>query len=131
MEFGIPAALLYIGGLMSIFIKALIRRKSVDNATLVCLTASLGYIGSAFFGNRMIFILPFFFIFLGLANSTEPPYEKLALQKEAEEAKKAETKEESAEQPEPEEQPERAEQTETPAPAGEDATEAEEEVQNV
>jgi O-antigen ligase len=131
VEYGIPAALLYIGGLMSIFIKALIKRKSVDNATLVCLTASLGYIASAFFGNRMIFILPFFFIFLGLANNTEPPYEKLALQKEAEEAKKAETKEESAEKPEPEEQPERAEQTETPAPAGEDATEAEEEVQNV
>lgn len=82
VEYGIPAALLYIAGLMSVFIKALIRRKSVDNATLVCLTASLGYIASAFFGNRMIFILPFFFIFLGLANNTEPPYKKLPLQKE-------------------------------------------------
>ena len=82
VEYGIPAALLYIAGLISIFIKSLIRRKSVDNATLVCLTASLGYIGSAFFGNRMIFILPFFFIFLGLANNTEPPYEKLSLEKE-------------------------------------------------
>ena len=82
VEYGIPAALLYIGGLISIFIKALIRRKSVDNATLVCLVASFGYIGSAFFGNRMIFILPFFFIFLGLANNTEPPYEKLGLEKE-------------------------------------------------
>ncbi len=82
VEYGIPAALLYISGLVSIFIKALIRRKSVDNATLVCLTASLGYIASAFFGNRMIFILPFFFIFLGLANNTEPPYKKLPLQKE-------------------------------------------------
>ena len=30
----------------------------------------------------MIFILPFFFIFLGLANNTEPPYKKLPLQKE-------------------------------------------------
>ncbi|MBR3437876.1 MAG: O-antigen ligase family protein [Clostridia bacterium] len=136
VEYGIPAALLYIAGLVSIFIKALIRRKSIDNATLVCLTASLGYIGSAFFGNRMIFILPFFFIFLGLANSTEPPYEKLGLEKEeaakaAEEAKKAEIKEEPAEQTEPEEQPEPAKQTETPAPAVEDATEAEKEVQNV
>lgn len=82
VEYGIPAALLYIAGLMSVFIKALIRRKSVDNATLICLTASLGYIASAFFGNRMIFILPFFFIFLGLANNTEPPYKKLPLQKE-------------------------------------------------
>ena len=54
----------------------------VDNATLICLVASLGYIGSAFFGNRMIFIIPFFFIFLGLANSTEPPYEKIGLEKE-------------------------------------------------
>lgn len=82
VEYGIPAALLYIGGLMSVFIKALIKRKSVDNVTLVCLTASLGYIASAFFGNRMIFILPFFFIFLGLANNTEPPYKKIPLQKE-------------------------------------------------
>ena len=82
VEYGIPAALLYIGGLMSIFIKALIRRKSVDNVTLICLVASLGYIGSAFFGNRIIFILPFFFIFLGLANNTEPPYKKLGLEKE-------------------------------------------------
>lgn len=87
VEYGIPAALLYIAGLMSVFIKALIRRKSVDNATLVCLTASLGYIASAFFGNRMIFILPFFFIFLGLANNTEPPYKKLPLQKEETAAK--------------------------------------------
>ena len=87
VEYGIPAALLYIAGLMSVFIKALIRRKSVDNATLVCLTASLGYIASAFFGNRMIFILPFFFIFLGLANNTEPPYKKLPLQKEETDAK--------------------------------------------
>ena len=82
VEYGIPAVLLYIGGLMSIFIKALIRRKNVDNATLICLTASLGYIGSAFFGNRIISVLPFFFVFLGLANNTEPPYEKLGLEKE-------------------------------------------------
>ena len=98
VEYGIPAALLYIGGLMSIFIKALIRRKSVDNATLICLVASLGYIGSAFFGNRMIFILPFFFIFLGLSNNTEPPYEKLGLEKE--EAAKAAALQIETEKPE-------------------------------
>ena len=98
VEYGIPAALLYIGGLMSIFIKALIRRKSVDNATLICLVASLGYIGSAFFGNRMIFILPFFFIFLGLANNTERPYEKLGLEKE--EAAKAAALQIETEKPE-------------------------------
>ena len=30
----------------------------------------------------VIFIIPFFFVFLGLANNTEPPYEKLGLEKE-------------------------------------------------
>lgn len=76
-DFGIPAGLAYIGGLAAIFIKALKRRAKVSAATLCCLVTSLGYIGSAFFGNRMVFVTPFFFIFLGLANSTEEPYEPL------------------------------------------------------
>ena len=67
--FGIPAAIIYIAGLISIYIKALIKRKKVDNATFCCLVAAFGYIGSAFFGNAIIYTVPFFYILLGLANT--------------------------------------------------------------
>ena len=66
--FGIPAALIYIAGLISIFIKALKNRKTIDNVSTACLIASLAYIGSAFFGNVKFYTAPFFFIVLGLAS---------------------------------------------------------------
>ena len=75
--YGIPAGLCYLGGLISVYVKALIRRKEVDNTTIICLTGALAYIGSALVGNSFIFIAPFMFIFLGLANNTTgqyPPY---------------------------------------------------------
>ncbi|MBR3620947.1 MAG: hypothetical protein IKN56_05515, partial [Clostridia bacterium] len=34
-----------------------------------CLVAAFGYIGSAFFGNAIIYTVPFFYILLGLANT--------------------------------------------------------------
>ncbi|MBR0112178.1 MAG: O-antigen ligase family protein [Clostridia bacterium] len=68
-DFGIPAALCYIGGLIAVYIKALKKRAQIDGATFCCLVAAFGYIGSAFFGNTMVFIAPFFFIILGLANA--------------------------------------------------------------
>lgn len=68
-DFGVPAALIYIAGLISIYIKALVKRAKVDGATFCALVAAFGYIGSAFFGNTMIFIAPLFFIVLGLANT--------------------------------------------------------------
>ena len=68
--FGIPAGIIYVAGLMSVYIKAIKRRKYVDNATICCLAGALGYIGSAFVGNSFIFMAPFCFIFLGLANSS-------------------------------------------------------------
>ncbi len=72
--FGIPAGLLYLGGLISVYIKALKRRKVIDAATVCCLAGALGYIGSALVGNSFIFTSPFFFIFLGLANNTREEY---------------------------------------------------------
>ena len=72
-DYGIPAAIIYIAGLISIYIKALKKRAQVDGATFCCLVAALGYIGSAFFGNTVIYVVPFFFIFLGLANSISSP----------------------------------------------------------
>ena len=68
-DFGVPAALIYIAGLISIYIKALVKRAKVDGATFCALVAAFGYIGSAFFGNTMVFIAPLFFIVLGLANT--------------------------------------------------------------
>jgi O-antigen ligase len=93
VDFGIPAGLIYIGGLVSIFIKALKRRAHVDNVTLICLTASLGYIASAFVGNRMVYVIPFFFIFLGLANNTHGQYAKLAPDGETQTEETAENEE--------------------------------------
>lgn len=75
--YGIPAGLMYLFGLMAVYIKALIKRKSIDNTTIICLAGALAYIGSALVGNSFIFTAPFFFIFLGLANNTTgqyPPY---------------------------------------------------------
>ena len=111
VDFGIPAGLIYIGGLISIFIKALKRRDYVDNITLCCLVASLGYIGSAFFGNRLIFITPFFFIFLGLANNTHGQYAKLAPDGETQTEETAENGE--AVTPAADELTEKAEEAET------------------
>lgn len=83
-SYGIPAGLIYIAGLVSIYIKALKRRKYVDDATLCCLAGALGYIGSAFVGNSFIFIAPFFFIFLGLANNTVPEEKEAPAEETAE-----------------------------------------------
>ena len=75
--YGIPAGLMYLFGLMSVYIKALIKRKSIDNTTIICLAGALAYIGSALVGNSFIFTAPFFFIFLGLANNTTGQYPPL------------------------------------------------------
>ena len=69
-NFGIPAGLIYIAALMSVYIKAIKRRKHVDDITLVCLVGALGYIGSALVGNSLIFTAPYCFIFLGLGSTT-------------------------------------------------------------
>ncbi len=68
-DFGLPAVLCYISGLIAIYIKALKKRALIDGATFCALVAAFGYIGSAFFGNTMVFIAPLFFIVLGLANA--------------------------------------------------------------
>lgn len=68
--FGIPAGLIYIIALMSVYLKAMTRLKKMDDITICCLVAALGYIGSALVGNSFIFTAPYMLIFLGLANST-------------------------------------------------------------
>ncbi|MBQ6466813.1 MAG: O-antigen ligase family protein [Clostridia bacterium] len=103
--YGIPAGLCYLGGLIAVYIKALIKRKSVDKSTIICLAGALAYIGSAFVGNSFIFIAPFFFIFLGLANNTTgqyPPY-PVKLIEEPDLAEESSESKESSPESEPEE----------------------------
>ncbi|MFC2661591.1 MAG: O-antigen ligase family protein [Eubacterium sp.] len=66
--FGIPAVILYISGILNIFITALRRSAAhLDIYTLASLTGAFGYAVSACFGVSMFYTAPFFFIFLGLS----------------------------------------------------------------
>ena len=65
--FGIPCAISYICGLLSLFIRACKERSSMSKYEIVCLIAAFGYLVSSFFGNTMYYTAPFFFIFLGLS----------------------------------------------------------------
>ena len=71
VHFGIPCALLYIAGLLIIYLRAWKNRKIMDNSSIACLVASLAYIGSAFFGNVCFYTYGFFFIVLGIASRQE------------------------------------------------------------
>lgn len=68
--YGIPAGLIYIAALVSVYLKAFIRRKKLDGVSVICLAGALAYIGSALVGNSFIFTAPFCFVFLGLGAST-------------------------------------------------------------
>lgn len=68
--YGIPAGLIYIAALVSVYLKAFTRRKKLDGVSVICLTGALAYIGSALVGNSFIFTAPFCFVFLGLGAST-------------------------------------------------------------
>lgn len=71
VHFGIPCSLLYITGLLIIYLRALINRHIMDSPSIACLVASLAYIGSAFFGNVKFYTYGFFFIVLGIAGRQE------------------------------------------------------------
>ena len=103
-DFGVPACLSYIIGLMVIYIKALVKKSKVDGATFCCLMGAFGYIGSAFFGNTMPFIAPFFFIILGLANTIGTAEKCKDPTLEPAEESFADASEESYEAAEPEEE---------------------------
>lgn len=96
--FGIPAGIMYLAALISVYIKAIKRRKFVDNATICCLAGALGYIGSALVGNSFIFTAPFCFIFLGLANSSLEKIEPVVAPAEEPEEESAAPEEDSDEQ---------------------------------
>ncbi len=65
--FGIPAALMYISGVLSVFLRGLKRRKVLDAFTLAAFTAAFGYLVSALFGNTTCSVAPYLFCLLGFA----------------------------------------------------------------
>ena len=66
--FGIPAALMYIAGVFSVFLNGLKNKLYLDRYTLAALVAAFGYLVSSCFGNTMYYTAPLFFIFLGMGN---------------------------------------------------------------
>lgn len=64
--FGIPAALVYVAGVMCVFLNGLKNKMKLDICTIAAITAAFGYLVSAFFGNTMYYTTPYLFILLGL-----------------------------------------------------------------
>ena len=64
--YGIPAAILYTMGVVGVFLRAFLRRATLDNVTLAALTSAMAYVVSACFGVTVYNTTPFFFIMLGL-----------------------------------------------------------------
>ena len=64
--YGIPAAILYIAGCTSVYLRAVRRRARLDNLTLAALTGAFGYLIGSFFGVSVYNTAPFLFIMLGL-----------------------------------------------------------------
>ena len=64
--YGIPAALLYLAGVMSIFLRGYKERAALDSGTLICLIGAFAYLVSSMFGNTMFYTAPFFFLLLGM-----------------------------------------------------------------
>ena len=81
--YGIPALLVYLGALTSIYRKAFRQRRSLSPMTVTALLAAAGYLVSAVFGNTMFYTAPFLFIFLGLGfRSDLPEYAPAASEKQ-------------------------------------------------
>lgn len=67
--YGIPSAVFYIAGILSVYIRGYKNRNYIDCISLVALTGAFAYLFSSLFGNTMYYTTPFFFIFLGLGYS--------------------------------------------------------------
>ncbi len=63
--FGIPALIMYLAGVVSVFIRANKNKRSLDTFTLISLCAAFAYCISAIFGNTKYYTAPYFFIMLG------------------------------------------------------------------
>ncbi|WP_298481797.1 O-antigen ligase [uncultured Ruminococcus sp.] len=67
--FGIPAAILYVCGLASVYIHSWKYRAKLDGYSIAALIAAFGYLISACFGNTMYYTTPWLFLFLGFGCS--------------------------------------------------------------
>ena len=65
--FGVPAALAYTVGCVSVFIHGIKYRKELNAITLVCMAGGFAYLVSSFFGVCFYYTVVYPFIFLGLA----------------------------------------------------------------
>ncbi len=63
---GIPGLILYLGGLLSLFVSRLKRLKELPDYMIAAAAAVIGYQISAFFGVRKFHIVPYMFMFLGM-----------------------------------------------------------------
>lgn len=63
---GIPAAIFYIAGLVSLFVYSIKNRKKLPDYAIISGIAVFAYCISAFFGNSMFYTTPYFFMMLGM-----------------------------------------------------------------
>lgn len=66
ISFGIPAMLLYISAVFSVYLRGLRARKKLTDLNLIGLGAAMFYLVSAVVGNTMYYTAPFLFILLGM-----------------------------------------------------------------
>ena len=66
LDFGIPAMILYILGILAVFIRALRHRKDLSDINIVALCAAFAYFVSAFFGISLYYIIPLVAFLFGL-----------------------------------------------------------------
>lgn len=73
VNYGIPAAIIYIAGIMTVYLRGLIRRKQLSEFNLIGLCVGFAYLVSAVVGNSMFYTAPFLFIMLGFGYSMYSP----------------------------------------------------------
>lgn len=76
VAYGIPAAVFYIAGVFTVYLRGLFRRKKLDQYNITGLCAAFAYLVSAAVGNTMYYTAPFLFIMLGFGYKKESTQEK-------------------------------------------------------
>ena len=66
MFYGIPMAAFYFAGCLGVFLRALKKKKSLNGATLACLSGAFGYLVGSFFGLTVFSTAMYLFVFLGM-----------------------------------------------------------------
>lgn len=65
VAYGIPAAVMYIAGVFTVYLRGLFRRKKLTRYNIIGLCAAFAYLVSAAVGNTMYYTAPYLFIMLG------------------------------------------------------------------